>query len=172
HLQSVAGLHTLNPSSTRVDVADDVAHELVRRLDLAAHHRLEQHRTGLLRRLLERHRAGDLEGDLARVDLVEAAVEELDPDVHHRVAGEHAALRRLADALLHRGDELLRDRSADDRVDELDALPRLAGREPDLHVPVLALAAGLADILRLGLGGAAHGLTVGDLGLAHVRLDL
>ena len=76
----------------------------------------------------------------------------------------------LLDALLDRLDELLRDRAAADVVLEDEAL---AGRRVDLDlaVPVLAAAAGLLDVLALGLGLLADRLLVGDLGLADVGLD-
>ena len=72
------------------------------------------------------------------------AVDQLDPDVDHRVAGLDAAAERLLDPLLDGGDELGRDRAALDLVDEVEAL---AGRRLDVDddVAVLAAAAGLAD---------------------------
>ena len=79
----------------------------------------------LLRRLLERHRAGDLERHFARVDVVVRAVDQLDLHVDHRIAGEHAVLQRFLDALLDRSDVLTRDHAADDLVLEHEALARL-----------------------------------------------
>src|ERR687891_199724 len=52
-------------------------------------------RSILPRRVLERHRARDLEGHLAGVDLVVGPVGERRADVHHRVAGQDAAVERL-----------------------------------------------------------------------------
>ncbi len=51
-------------------------------------------------------------------------------------------------------------------------LPGLVGLDADLHVAVVARAAGLPDVLAFGLGGLANGLAIGHLGLAHVGLDL
>ena len=56
---------------------------------------------------LKRHRAGYLERELRRVDLVVAAVEQFDLYVGHRVAGEDTLLGRFPDALFHRRNELL-----------------------------------------------------------------
>ena len=69
-------------------------------VDLERHDRLEQHGVGLLVGLLERHRAGDLERHLRRVDVVVRAVDEPDADALHRRAGELAVLHRLLDALV------------------------------------------------------------------------
>ena len=72
------------------------------------------------RRRLERHVGG--------VDRVGLAVDQGDPHVHDRVAGEHALLELGSRALLHRGDELARHGAAHHLVDELDpgsALQRL-----------------------------------------------
>ena len=95
--------------------------------------------------VLERHRAGDVERLLRRVDVVVRAVDQRDLDVDHRVAGEDAVVSASRDALLDRGDVLPRDRAADDLVDELEALAGLVRLDLELDVAVLAVAAGLAD---------------------------
>ena len=95
-----------------------------------------------LRRVLERHRRRDLERGARRVDVVVAAVEQRRLDVDDRVAGEDAAAHRVADALLDRGDELLRDDAADDVVLEHVAGAGLARAdlEPDVAVHAVAAA--------------------------------
>jgi len=104
---------------------------------------------------------------------VVGAVDQLDLDVDDRVAGEHAAAHRFADALVDRLDVLLRDLPADDLVDELVALPRLLREQVDDGVAVLARAAGLAHELALhALGRLADRLAVGDLRPADVRVDV
>src|SRR5204862_5937171 len=125
------------------EVADDVAEEVLGGDDLDLEDRLEQDRLGAPGRLLEGKRTGDLEGDLRRVGVVVLAVHERHADVDHRVAGAHAGLQRLLDALLDRGDELGGDRAAADLRDEVEAL---AGRRLDVDVDdaVLTRAASLA----------------------------
>ena len=59
-----------------------------------------------------------------------------------------------------------------DVVDELVALARLVGLDAQLAMPVVARAAGLANVLALGLGLLADGLAEGNLGLAHIGFDL
>ena len=72
------------------------------------------------------------------------------------IAGQHAALHGLADALLDGRDVLLRDRAADDLVVELEALARRLRLDARCYdVAVLAVAAGLADELALALDGLA-----------------
>ncbi len=73
----------------------------------------------------------------------------VDLEVQHREAGEHAALRRLPDALLHGLGILLGNRAADDLPleDETGAGRLRLDAQPD--VAVLAFAAGLADELAL-----------------------
>ena len=99
------------------------------------------------RAVAQRHRAGQLEGHRRAVDVVVAAVDERDLDVDQREAGQDAAVARLADALLDRRDELLGDDAADDLVVEDDALAALVGLDAQLDVAVLAVAAGLLDVL-------------------------
>src|SRR5262249_29617782 len=139
-----ARLLTLDLAPAPGEVADHVAEEVLGGDHLDRHHRLEQDRVRPPRRLLDGHRAGDLEGKLRAVDVVRGAVYELDADVDHRIAGVDAARERLLDALLDGGDELARDRSALDLVDEVESL---LGRRLEVEddVPVLAAAAGLAD---------------------------
>src|SRR6185312_12295778 len=167
-----ARLHAVHAAAAAVEIADHVAHELLGRDDLDSEDRLQQHRLGAARRLLERQRAGDLEGDFGGVRVVVLAVHERDADVHHRVAGLDAGLQRLLDALLDRRDELRRDRAALDSVDEVEALPG-GGLDVAVDDAVLTRAAGLAHEATLdSLGPAADRLAVGDLRPADVRLDL
>ena len=71
-------VHGLDAAAAAVEVTHDVAEVVLGRRHLDRHHRLEQLRLRALQRLLERHRARDLERALARVDLVVRAVDELD----------------------------------------------------------------------------------------------
>src|ERR1700745_1501273 len=63
HPDPGALLHGLDLAAAAVQVADDVAHVLVRGADLDGHHRFEQRGVRLGGRLLERHRTRDLEGE-------------------------------------------------------------------------------------------------------------
>src|SRR6266568_4227099 len=171
-LRIAARVHTLDLAAPRVQIADDVAHEGLGRHHLDVHDRLEEDRARLGGALLEPDRSGDLERHLGRVDLVVAAVGDLDLEVHHREARQDAALHGLDDALLDGADELLRDRAPDDDVLEFEALARLLRDEAQPAVTVLALAAGLADVAALRLHRLGDGLAVGHLRLADVRLHL
>src|SRR5207253_6315138 len=98
-------------------------------------------------------------------------VDERDPDVHDRIAGEDARLHRLLDAEVDRADVLPRDLAADDLVQELVALTGARRLEVDDGMAELAAAARLADELALDLlDGLAGGLPVGDLRPADVRV--
>src|SRR5262245_20501786 len=165
-------LGALEVAAAAVEVADDVAHELLGHRDLDPHHGLEDRRTGLLDGILDGHRGGDLERHLRRVDLVVRAVEDGDLDVDHRVAGIDAGLEGLGDALVDRAHVLARDGPADDLVDELVARALLVGLGVEDDVAVLALAAGLAHEAAVALRGAADRLAVADLWAADVRSDL
>ena len=143
---AACGLHPLQPAAPRVEVAVHRADRVVGHRHLELHDRLEQHGIGLLVRLFERHRPGDLEGHLRGVDVVLHAVDEQDADALHGRAGELAVLHRLAHALVDRGPVALRDDAADDLVDELVAELAVLRRqrlEHDRAVAELAAAAGL-----------------------------
>src|SRR5919109_4319578 len=138
-------LQAFDPAAASIEISHDVAEVLLRGHDLDGHDRLEELRLRPLHRVLERHRPGDLEGHLARVDLVVRAVDELDDDVHDRVAGEDPRLHRLLDPEVDGRDVLARDAAAGDLVDELVALARLGRLEVDDRVAELAAATRLAD---------------------------
>src|SRR6266513_856085 len=165
--------HAADFPASRREVADDVAHVVGGRHDLHVHDRLEQDGGRLTGGLFHRHGPRDLERHFARVYVVVRPVHQLDYHVHHRIAGEHAVLERLLDALLDRADVFPRDHAAYDVVLEDEARAGLARRHMDDHVPVLAAAAGLADELALHvLDALAHRLAVGHLRSAHVGVDL
>src|SRR6059058_1118244 len=165
-----ARLHAVQAAAARVEVAVDGSHGLVRNGHLDFHDRLEQHGISLLVRALERHRAGDLEGHLRRIDVVVRAVDERDANALHGRTCELAAGHRLLDALVHRGTEALGDDAADDLVDELVALVYLERLEEDLCVAVLAEAAGLLLVATPRPGLLANRLEVRDARL--VQLDV
>ena len=71
----------------------------------------------LLEHVGERLPAGDAERRFVRVDRVVLAEVDLDADVLHRVAGDHAGRDLLQEALFDRRQEVAGDRAADDRVD-------------------------------------------------------
>ena len=100
------------------------------------------------------------------------AVVQLDLDVDNRVTGEDTSLEGALDTGVNRGDIFLRNRAADDRVDELVTLAGLVGGDADLDVAVLAFTAGLTGVLVVDVSIAADGFAVGDLGLADVGFDL
>src|SRR5512132_3025788 len=165
--------HVEDATASRVEVARHWTHEVLGDHDLDAHHRLDQGDLSLLCTFLEGHRGGDLEGGAGRVDLVVAPEVEANLDVHHRVAGEHAAAHRVFDPLLDRGDELLRDDAADHLVHEDEAGAALGGLHVDAHVAVLAVAARLADEATVDVDDLLlDRLAVGDLRLADVGVDL
>jgi hypothetical protein len=83
---------------------------------------------GLAETLLDRHRTSDLERHFGRVDLVIAAVDQLNLDVNDGISGEYAGSKRLLNALVDRRNVLLGNRAADDLVVELVASSGSCGR--------------------------------------------
>src|SRR5215471_17022549 len=166
-------LHGLNLAAAAVQVADHVAHVVLGRRDLDAHHRLEQHRTRLRGGLLEGHRAGDLEGELRGVHLMEGPVGQRHLDVDHREPGQHAELGGFLAPGVHRRDVLPRDAAAGHLVLELIAAAVTAGRlQVDDHAAELAGTTGLLLVRVLDLLDLpGDGLPVGDLRAADVGLD-
>ena len=81
---------------------------------------LQQQHLRLVRRVLQREPAGDLERHVGGVDGVRLAVRQRRAYVDDGVARRGAVLHLCPDALLHRRDELLRDRAAVDLDRELE----------------------------------------------------
>src|SRR6202453_5216984 len=167
-------LHGLDLATAAAQVADDLTHVVLGRPDLDGHDRLEQHGIRLAGGLLERHRTGDLEGELGRVHLVVSTVGQRHLHVDHRGAGQDAELGGLLAARVHRGNVLPGDTAAGHLVLELvPAAVAAGGLEVDQHPGVLARAAGLLLVRVLDLLDLAPDrLAVSDLRAADVRLDL
>ena len=100
---------------------------------------------------------------------MELAVDQLDLEVHHWVAGDGAARRRVLNALLDRGPPLLRDRAAEDLVNELESS---APRQPFEHAGSfgeLAAAPCLFLVTSDNFGAAPESFEISDLG--RMKLD-
>ena len=97
-----------------------------------------------------------------------AAVIERDLDIDQLVTSQDAAFHCLLHTLLNRLKEFPRHGTALDLIDELKALAHLIGINAQLHMPVVARTAGLANVFALRLSMLADGFTVCHLGLTHV----
>src|ERR1019366_2189810 len=104
-------------------------------------------------------RTGYLKRHFRRVPVVVAAVVERYLDVRHREPGQDSAFQRFPDTRLGRLDIFLRYAPAGDVVHKLNPAAR-KGLDADLHVAVLAVAAGLLDVAPLGFRVLADGLAI------------
>src|SRR5260370_28898597 len=148
-------------------ITHQVTRILVGGIDFDVHHRLEQHRPGLLHGFFEGQRAGDFESDVRGVDVVVFAVVEDGAEINHWEAGQITARGGFANSSFHRGNPVPWYRAAHNGVDELHALPALDRLHFDATDAELAVPAGLFFVLAFGVGLAANGFAVGDL----VRLE-
>src|SRR6185369_16637874 len=92
------------------------------------------------------------------------AVVDRDADVLERESRNRALGKRMADALLDRRDKLVRDRAADDVVDELEPAAARERLDPEVDLAELAGAAGLLLVAVVALGRARDRFPVGDRG--------
>src|SRR5580704_119330 len=162
HLAVALAIHPEHAPAPRIKVADDVAHAFVGTGDVDRHDRFEQDRPRFFEGMLEAHRGGDLEGHIGGIDVVVAAVVDGDLEVDHRESSQVAFDQGIADAFLDRRNELARDYTADDTVDEFEARPALHRLDLEPAVAVLAATARLALVLSLRLGATLDGFLVGD----------
>ena len=135
---------------------------MIGRIDLDVHDRFEQRGLRLLHRFLESQRAGDFEGHVGRIDVVIFAVVEAGAEIDDGKAGQKAALGGVANALFDRGNPVVRDRAAENIVDELDAFAARKRLHLDAADAELAVAAGLFFVLAFGVGFAANGFAIGN----------
>src|SRR5438034_10802321 len=129
------------PASTR-QISGDVAHVRLRAEDLEAYDRLQHDRPRFFDRVEERLAARGHKGDFLRIDRVGLAVVDDNAYVLQRETGDRSGREHLLDALLHRGDELVRDRPALDLVDELETRSARQRLDAQEHLAELAGAPG------------------------------
>ena len=121
---------------------------------------------------LESDAAGGLERQFVRVDVVIRAVVQDHPEVDDREAGEISTLRRFHDALFHRRNVVLRNRAAEDLVDELEVAAARQRLHLDLAIAELAVAAALLLVASLHVGAPANGLAIRNLRRLQVHLGV
>src|SRR5467141_1495212 len=117
-----AVFRALNRRTPRIQVAEHLRHVLFWNHDFHFHDRFQKNRRGSVAGFLERHRAGDLERHFRAVHVVRTAVDQNRGDVHHRETRQDAVIQSFANARFDRRDELARNRTADDLVDEQEAV--------------------------------------------------
>ena len=156
----------------RAEVAHQIAGILIRRVDLHVHDRFEERRPSLLHGLLERKRAGDSERHVRGIDVVILAVIEGGAEIGHRETGEIAARGGFADAAFDGGNPVVRNRAAENVVNELNALVAFGGLELDAAHTELAVPAGLFLVLAFGVCLAADGFTIGNLWRLEREIDV
>ena len=103
---------------------------------------------------------------------MERAVDDIDFDIDDREAGDDAVGQGFANAFFNRGDEFLRNDTADDLVVEDIAFAPDFRTDDENAVTVLTAAAGLTDVFTLSLDFAGDGLAVGNLGGAGGGVNL
>src|SRR5438477_7653415 len=161
-LVTVVGLGAEDLAPPAVDVRHDVAQILLWDADVGFDDGLQEHRARVQGSLSDRHRSGDLERHVIRIDRVVFAVDQRHLDIDHGITGDHALGHVIDDALLHRGAEALGDRAPEDLVLPDETLAALGWGHLDDADSVLAVATGLLDMPALGATVARDGLAIRD----------
>ena len=100
------------------------------------------------------------------------AVVEARAEIGDRKSGQKAALGGIAQALLDRGNPVLGNGPAENIIDELDALASRQRLQADAAKAELPVPAGLLLVFAFGVGLAADGLAVGNLGRLQSQLHV
>src|SRR5438309_166320 len=154
------------------ELAGDVAHAVLGRDDLDVHNGFEHDRPGLYQGVEKSFAAGGHERHVLRIHRVALAVVHGYAHILQRIARNESAIKDTAHPFLHRRDELVRDRAAFYRVDELEALAARERLDPQVDLAELAGAAGLLLVAAVALGARADGLAERDRRRARVELEL
>ncbi len=170
NLHTILGVHADDASALMIQMPRDIPHELRRRIDFHRHYRLLQHRIRLFHRLAERLAGRDLERHFRRVDIVEFSVVNRDFHVFHDASGKRTALHRLNDAFLNRGNEVLRNSTADNGICKFK--PLLGRLNAEINFRELPVSAGLLFMPVMALASAVDGLAVRNLRRGNIDLHL
>jgi len=157
HALTLRLLHSLNAPAASVQITHDVTHVLFRHGNRDIHDGLEQYGPSSQKSLLEDLAAGDLEGNVFRVDRVHLAVIHFASYVDDGIAGQRTALKPGPDALFNGGEEAARDGPTEDTARiELETCASL--QRLDFHVHF----AELSGTPRLLLVAVIVSCTAGD----------
>ena len=99
-------------------------------------------------------------------------VVQFDTDVDDLVTGDRAVFQSLFDTFFYAADVFLRDRTANDMVDEFEAFAGFSRIDTDLDMTILSGTTGLLLVLVVHVDFLGERLFVGDLRLADVSLYL
>ena len=109
------------PATLTGDVREDYAGIIRRNMDLHLQDGFEQNRTRLFETVPERSRTSTPKASFVRVYSVELAVAEFDFNVDDAALRKDPDLANLANSLLYCGDEVPRDRPANDFINKYDS---------------------------------------------------
>ena len=136
------------------------------------HDGFEERGTRCFHGFLESERTGDAKCHVGRINVVVFAVVEGGAEIGDREPGEEAEGGCFTDAALDGGNPVFGDGAAENVVDEFDALAAFHRLELDAADAELAVAAGLFLVLAFGVGLAADGFSVGNLGRLQREVDV
>src|SRR5690606_1653247 len=171
--------HTLDQTTTTVQVTHHVTHVVLGSHHFYLHDRLKHLAAALLGQLLGRHGGRDLERHLVGVDVVVGTIEHGRLQADQRIAGDNAVLHLLFDTLLDRRDVFLRNYPPDNFVGkhqtfgDVALLVHVRSREANPAMTELTTTTRLTNELAFNLDVVlGDGFTVGNLRLTDVRIDV
>ena len=162
-------------TTTRVQVANNVAHVLFGGTHLNVHQRFQQDRVSALSAFLEDHRTSDLERHFRGVDIVVGAVDQGCFHADHRVTSQNAKLHSVLNTSVDRRNVLARHATTGHLILKLVQFLAIQRQrlEGNLHLRELT---GTTGLLLVGvvdlLNGLLNGLAVCNLRLTNVSLNL
>ncbi len=167
-------IHSQHFGALGVEVAQHIAHELLRHDDGHLHHRFQQDGAALFHALLEGQVSSKLEGDFGRVHRVRRTIVQSRAQVRRRVTSQTALFNGLAHAFLHRGNKVARNVAAKHLIHELEPASARQGFETHPDIAELSTTTGLLFVAPLHRHGLGDGFLVGHLGGGryHINAEL
>src|SRR4029077_15229104 len=118
--------HSLDLATTTVQIADHIAHKILRYHNLHLHNGLKQHRISSFTGIEKRHRAGDFKRHFIGVDVMKRPIDHRNPHITKRIPRNDSGIKPFFHTLFDRWNELSWNRAADSFVDELQSFARFS----------------------------------------------
>src|SRR5690625_757587 len=166
--------HPVNDAAATVEVTHHITHVFLGSDHFHLHHRLKQYCPALLRQFLGCHGRGNFKGHLVRVNIVERTIVQSGLQSQQRITRQNTILHLLGNTFFSRWNVLFWYSAANDFVDVFQAVGILVltRSKANPNVTVLTATTGLTHKLTFDFAGILNALTVGDLWLTDIGVDL
>ena len=116
NLSAIASFHTFDTTTARVQIADNIAHVVLRNSNFYFHIRFKDNRVGFSSARTEAHRTCNFEGHFRRIDFMVRTIINGNFDINHWVTGNYAVFHSFLNTVFDRSDVFFRNSTANNFV--------------------------------------------------------